>query len=219
MTLLNIHTHEANASQAIINCFVKDLKENSLAFKPQKSYSVGIHPLDITPENRTEQLAHLRTVSLNPQIVAIGEVGLDYRASASQTEQHEVLKEVIALSNERNLPLIIHCVKEVDHLLAIQKAYHPQTPWIWHGFRGKKEQMKQLVNRGFYLSYGAYYNKEALLETPIERLFLETDTATVSMLTLLEQVAQIKGISTETLRAALLENSRKVFFKNKELVS
>ncbi|NCC09994.1 MAG: hydrolase TatD [Bacteroidia bacterium] len=215
MTLLDIHTHETASSQAIINCSATDfLKENPQIFKPQSSYSVGIHPLDITPEDIAQQLAMLRIVSLNPQIVAIGEVGLDYRASVSQLDQNQVLKEVIALAHERNLPLIIHCVKEIDHLLAIQKACRPQTPWIWHGFRGKKEQMKQLINHGFYLSYGAYYNEEALRKTPTERLFLETDTATVSIQTLLTQAAQIKGVPTETLQAALEENSRKVFFKN-----
>ena len=58
-------------------------------------------------------------------------------AKAPMELQLAVFKEQVKLSEKLGLPLIIHCVKAMDELLAVKKEFRPQQAWIWHGFRGK----------------------------------------------------------------------------------
>ena len=57
----------------------------------------------------------------------------------------------------------------------VKKEFQPKQAWIWHGFRGKPEQAKQMLDKGLYLSFGEFYSDEAMRVVPDDRLFLETD--------------------------------------------
>ena len=124
----------------------------------------------------------------NKQVVAIGECGLDKLCTAPLQLQAEVFKRHVALSEQYRLPLIIHCVKALDELLYIKKDLSPTLPWIWHGFRGKPQQLQQLLKAGFYISFGFKYNRESLMTCPSERMFLETDDDPRPIHLLYEQV-------------------------------
>lgn len=79
-------------------------------------------------------------------------------------------------------------------------------PWIIHGFRGKKQLAEQLLDRGFYLSFGARYHPEALHAAwTAGRLLLETDDSPNHIGGLYRRVAEELQI-TEALLSQTVES-------------
>lgn len=181
--------------------------------------SIGIHPWDLTAEN-SERLWDVlqreleRRKSENRPCVAIGEAGLDKLAAAPMELQVKIFERQVALSEDCRLPLIIHCVKAVDELLAVKKRLAPLQAWIWHGFRGKAQQASQLLRHGFYLSLGEHYSREAMQAIPASRLFLETDESVLDISDIIRRAAEVRGVDAECLQETLRENVQKVFFKH-----
>lgn len=205
---LDIHTHQQppTPGAAIVNCFPE-------TFVPQAEcwYSVGIHPWYIasadTNRSRFEELLR------HPQVLAVGEAGLDKPAESSLPVQMEVFEYQARLAEEIEKPLIIHLVKAVDELLKLKQQIHPMTPWIIHGFRGKAALAEAYLRHGFHLSFGEKYHEEALRIVPPERLFLETDESAVPIDALCEKAALIRRIPVEELWEALRKNVRTTFFR------
>lgn len=136
-------------------------------------YSIGIHPWN-TPTSQ-EKMEELRLNAENcSRIVAIGECGLDKLRGAPIEEQLPVFEEQIILASRLGLPLIIHCIRALDHLLRLRKKY-PRGRWILHGFRGNAATARQLLAANIELSYGPRRNEEAFEATPPEMRHLETD--------------------------------------------
>ena len=103
-------------------------------------------------------------------------------------------------------------VKSMDWLFDAMKEMKPRVPWIIHGFRGKPESAKQLLNAGLYLSFGEKYNVEALRVTPLDRLFLETDEATCSIHDIYNKVAEDLEMDVEKLEKQVKNNINRIFF-------
>lgn len=194
MTLVDFHSHyPSRAGELVIQ---------------QDVDSIGIHPWYIEEEN-IEEVINILVNKLehndNKQIKAIGECGLDRLSTVPMEVQKKVFIKHVELSERFHLPLIIHCVKCMNELLVIRKLCNPTQPWIWHGFRGKPEKLKQLLRAGFYISFGIKYNKESLLACPLDRMFLETDdNNSYSVYKVYAQVANDLCITIEDLANKLL---------------
>lgn len=163
MRLLNVHSHyPAQHEEQVI---MQDVN------------SIGVHPwhADKADSEVINSIVDNLQNDVNHSIKAIGECGLDKLCTVSLQKQIDVFKQQVLISESYRLPLIIHCVKAMDELLAIKKELSPTQPWIWHGFRGKPQQLQQLINNGFYISFGFKYNRDSLIACPLERMFLETD--------------------------------------------
>lgn len=217
--IFDIHTHNEIAHNAIINyrlltnLLLYPYKEDTLALHEDSFYSAGIHPWELTENNAKEQFIFLEKIITEKQFIAIGEAGLDKLAQASMKLQTEVFEMQVYLSERLQLPLIIHCVKAMDELLAVRKKINPIQPWIWHGFRGKPEQAAQLLKKRFYISFGNVYPNETMKIVPDERLFLETDTGGLDIESVFEQAAKVRETDINTLRQIIGTNIQKVFFK------
>jgi TatD DNase family protein len=144
--------------------------------------------------------------------LAIGECGLDAVRGVSMDKQLEVFKGQIELSEREEKPLIIHCVKAIDGLLRLRRDLHPKMPWMFHGFRGKPQQLRSLLAAGFYVSFGFHYNEESLNACPMQRLMLETDADDRSIADLYNELKKMRGISMSSLCTAMAENYR-IFFR------
>lgn len=211
-SILDIHTHRQEAvseGKSIIN--YRLLEDSS--FQEGCYYSAGIHPWKLTVANFDRQLDFLIKQLPNKQIIAIGETGLDKLTEASIALQTLAFVMQIQLSEIYGLPLIIHCVKAIDQLLATKKEFQPKQPWIWHGFRGKPEQVTQLLKQGFYLSLGEHYPDETMKLIPDDRLFLETDESSLDIEDILCRAAKVRGVEVEVLRKTIRGNIQNVFFK------
>ncbi len=109
--------------------------------------SAGIHPWDAERAQR-EWLDGIREL----QPAAVGEVGLDYATDIDREAQRTWLARQRDLAAELGLPLIVHCVRAYDDLKAMLSGF--PLPVIVHGFTGSEQLASQLLDRGWYLSFG-----------------------------------------------------------------
>ena len=154
---------------------------------------VGLHPEEVRADWR-EQLAAIKeliislTTHLSPltnRILAIGEVGLDFYWSREfEQEQLEAFEEQVCWAVEFQLPLMIHCRKAQNELVAILKRYKDDLPGgVFHCFTGNDVEARQLLEFSrFVLGIGGVFTfkKSHLPEVlpacvPLDRIVLETD--------------------------------------------
>ena len=145
---------------------------------PGGLYSAGIHPWWTADEGLAAAAwTGLERLLPHPQIVALGECGIDRLRGAEAGQQAEWLRRQIVLAERYGLPVTLHCVRAFDVLLALHKRWRPTTRWTVHGFRGKPALARQLLDAGFDLSFGTRFNAESLALTPPGRRHRETDDA------------------------------------------
>lgn len=203
MIYYNIHTHRPPASpdeKAIISIDIRNLHP----LEPSFYYSAGIHPWYASEDlfNALQQ-----TIAKQSNIVAIGETGLDKLTQTPWELQKKLFLDQIDLAENLKKPLIIHCVKAWPELIAIHKTSRPSVPWIIHGFRGKGELAHQLIQLGFYLSFGLHYQTEAIFEAwNSKRLFMETDDKEISIQEIYTSASSTLGISEDILSEEILSN-------------
>ena len=151
--------------------------------------------------------------------LAIGECGLDGLRGPSMEVQESVFLDQIRLSEELGKPLIIHCVKAFDRLLQLRKELNPKQSWMFHGFRGKPQQLRSLLDAGFFVSFGFQHNEESLRICPIDRLLLETDDDEFHPIDeIYNNVARKRELEVTSLVKQMTENYR-AFFRNEPLLT
>lgn len=177
----DFHTHNLMAppGKALV-CLPPEVLLHPEAFTARRGvmYSVGLHPWQTdTPLLSRQLLDRLPAWLAHPQVVAVGECGLDALRGADLKVQTEYLTEQLAWAEEYGLPVVLHVVRAFDRVLQLRKRLRPHTPWTVHGFRGKPALAQQLLRAGFDLSFGKRYNPEAYALTPPEHRRHETDDA------------------------------------------
>ena len=157
----------------------------SLAHRHGDSYALGIHPL-YTPQaadDDLERLAQLLEQHRNdPQLVAIGEIGLDFFVPGLDAErQTRFFRQQLQLARRFDLPVILHVRRSADALLKGLREL-PVQGGIAHAFNGSLQQAQAFIALGFKLGFGGALTYERALqlrrlatELPIEALVLETD--------------------------------------------
>lgn len=151
---------------------------------------LGLHPEEVRADWRKvlEQIKYSLTSHLSPhtsKIIAIGEVGLDFYWSREfEQEQLEAFEEQVRWSVDTRLPLMIHCRKAQNEMVAILKKYGDNLPGgVFHCFTGNEIEARELLqfNR-FVLGIGGVltFKKSNLPQTlptvvPLDRIVLETD--------------------------------------------
>jgi TatD DNase family protein len=220
LVFINIHTHLQNSSNlSIVN--IDDINSQSVS-KVQGYVSVGLHPWHLKSENLTEQLATVNTIAQNNNVLAIGECGLDKLCSTNWLLQTEAFLHQLNLAETLGLPLLIHCVRAHNHILAIKKKTKNNIPWVFHGFNQNQTLAKALVTNQAYLSLGkAVLQKNsnaqwACKNTAIKNLFLETDMAQESIEDIYESAAKIRNISVASLAQQIEDNFNSVFTKYRQ---
>ena len=167
---IHTHCHPDEPGRAIVQLMPEDFHLLGGHF-----YSVGLHPWSIN-DNWRLQMAELLVKALHPQVVMIGEAGIDKKNGAASIEvQMDVFREHVRLSELVRKPLIVHCVKGVDEILAVRNELKATLPWVIHGFRGGVEQWRQLSRAGVYVSIGVHHNQSLIEEIPLSQLLIESD--------------------------------------------
>ena len=226
MDFFDLHTHHAPARpgvRAIQSVFFDEKKPAPIARGGQNHFltgknsddaplfSVGIHPWHL-PLGLDSAMRWLRFEASQDDVLAVGEAGLDHAISAPINEQAEAFLACARLAEEVEKPLIIHCVRANDELLAFKKLLRPTQPWIMHGFAGHPNTAKQLVQNGFWLSFGhaILQNEKAtasLAAIPADRFFLETDDRPNLLVEdVFGAAAAIRGCSVEWVQAQVWAN-------------
>lgn len=204
MQLFDFHHHKKNSTGTY------NLERDDET--PEKAFSAGIHPADIT-ENYEAQLAWFYEKSSEKNCIAIGECGLDGIVKTDYTLQKNVFREQIIWAEKIRKPVIIHCVRKFHDLPEFRKI--SEVPMIIHGFNKKNEVAKQLLKQGFYLSFGSalLYSlslQQCFKKISSERFFLETDNADVEIAELYQKAAELRNCSVEEIILQINSNIQKI---------
>lgn len=183
---LDIHSHSMSSDANIKKVFNLDITLTSLGydldhfFGGNESVSVGIHPWSVSEESFLDQLEILEYLASDSRVKAIGEIGLDKLKGPDLKLQEEVFLKQIRIAETFKKPIIIHCVKCYNELIAIKKVVRPKIPMVIHGFNRKEDLAIELAQKGFFLSFGrsileSDLVKDSLKSIPVSQVFFETD--------------------------------------------
>jgi TatD DNase family protein len=205
MDFFDFHHHKKNIRNGIYNLNIEQIP-------PDSPYSIGIHPQDIDVNNIEQQFLWMKNMIFQ-NCFAIGECGLDSLVSVDHKIQEEVFLMQIKIANEVKKPLIIHCVRKFYEVISFKKK--AEQPMIIHGFNKKHQIAEDLLANNFYLSFGkaVLYNlslQDILKNTPLDKIFLETDNEDFNIEELYVKVSEIKEVSLEQLNEQILENLHRI---------
>ena len=221
MQFFNLHTHKYSNNPNILE-LVNQYPWEFYAAIP--NYSIGIHPWHIQ-ENRLE--SDLKIIEEKLQLkecLALGECGLDKRIEIPMELQIEVFEKQIQLAEKYQKPLVLHLVAAFDELIAIKKRMKITVPIIIHGFSKNQQVAKQLIDNGFYLSFGKYLLLNPELESvfqsiPNDKFFLETDAIEETLDEVYKLAAKYKNTNLPDLKEIINSNFNFVFNKYNNLIS
>jgi len=216
--------------------------------------AVGVHPVHLRKGNFTYQdegellteeittigedvnFEKYRELGKNQEVVAIGEVGLDYHhfeegdnEEELKNKQKEILLGFIALANELEKPLIIHCWDAYDDLFEILKDNPVKKTGVIHSFVGGYKTANKFIELGYLIglngiiTYGESYDR-LMREIDIKNIVIETDCPYLTPLPkkgernepahvayVAQKIAEIKQISLEEVSEITTQNAKKIF--------
>jgi len=216
MNYFNLHTHQFTNQQTrleLVNQYPWEFDESI------PTYSIGIHPWHIDEQRLQQDLKTIDEKLALPECLALGECGLDKRIDIPLQLQIEVFEKQIRLAEKHQKPLVLHCVSAFQELIEIKKRVKITVPMIVHGFSKNEQTAKQLINSGFYLSFGKYLIRNPELKTvfqsiPNDKFFLETDTIEESLEEVYALAAKYKNCEIEEMKAIIASNFEKVFSRS-----
>lgn len=219
MKLTDVHTHQCPPGNVagIINLMNPDQVSKALA--QPGLYSAGVHPWHIHPDHWQEDVKLIRENIRHPNLIAIGEAGLDRLVDLPVSLQEDVFRAMVELSEEAGKPLIIHAVRTHAEVLLIRRELRPTQPWIIHGFNLKQSIADALLNSGCLLSFGAallHANSAAsrvFPSVPEELFFLETDDSNTDIKEIYQRTALLRDCTIDQLTASIYERFNATFIK------
>ena len=214
MNEIDIHAHHFNPGTyiQILNIFAQDLPFS----ESEKLFSAGIHPWHLERGNQEVFLNSIELASLQKNMLAVGECGLDRSIRTDFAVQEFYFRKQIEIAEKHHKPLIIHCVRAFPELIKLKKETKSTVSWIIHGFQGNKQSTMQLIRNDFYFSVGKSLltndlKREILPLVPFNRLFLETDDNEIPISRMYSLASQLLMISKVTLSGIILENFKRLF--------
>lgn len=213
MDFFNLHTHKwTNQTNTLelVNQYPNEF-EAKIPY-----YSIGIHPWYLIEDRLEADLAIIESKLKEPNCLAVGECGLDKKIEVPIELQQTVFEKQLHLAQQYQKPVVIHCVAAFQELIAVKKKMNITVPMLIHGFSKNMQVAKQLVDNGFYLSFGKYLMSNPALEAvfkavPIDRVFLETDTIDQGIEAVYELAAKYKGVSVAEIQELMNRNFNTVF--------
>lgn len=174
--ILDIHTHAPMPALQAVGAFMPCGLPPQEAF-PGQVYSAGLHPwaterLHGLPE---ESLMLLAEALARPDVVALGECGIDLAKGGELAIQRILFRRQALMAGDAGKPMVIHCVRAQEHILGMHSDLRPGVPWAIHGFRGKPQVAEMFLKKGIWLSFGPKFNPDTLRMVPAEYLLAETD--------------------------------------------
>lgn len=202
----------------------------ALAASEQRiSVTAGVHPHDAGGWSG-EARDWLRAALRRPEVVAAGEMGLDYHYDHSPREaQRAAFEAQLGLAREAGKPAVIHAREADDDVAAVLRA-NPDVPAVLHSFSSGAGLLRAGLDLRHYVSFSGMVTFKnwrldyAILETPIDRILVETDGPYLAPVPhrgkrnepafvrqTAERVAAVRGLPVEELIAATGANAARVF--------
>ncbi|MFH0987120.1 MAG: TatD family hydrolase [Candidatus Micrarchaeota archaeon] len=219
--------------RAVINP-ASSFSSNERALELSKQYKgylfamAGLFPTAYLKEPEKLPLVEQFIEKHKKEIIAIGEVGLDYfwsKTGPEREKQKACFARFIEIANETNFPIVIHARDSIDDCLQmLAKAGHTV---IMHCFTGNREQAKQCVDRGYWVTMDtnccfSSKNKSLIKHVSLDYLLAETDSPynhperkgrnePANIRQLYELIAKEQGVEFSEIESRLDKNAAKAF--------
>jgi TatD DNase family protein len=199
--------------------------------EPGVSASAGLHPNERVPQEPS--VADLVELAAHPEVVAVGETGLDYYRSSGDLEwQRERFRRHIAAARELDKPLIIHSrdARE-DTLRVLREEGADRVGGVMHCFSEDLDTARRAADLGCLISFsgivtfgGADTLRQVAVTLPLEQILVETDAPWLTPVPhrgrpnqpafvrhVAEHVAGLRGVGLQQLAEATTANFFRLF--------
>jgi TatD DNase family protein len=216
-----------------IVCIGTDAAKSSEAIRVARQHGPGIWAtVGLHPHDASEGVASLDRLWDEPEVVAVGECGLDYHYDHSpRAEQRAAFAAQVNIANERDLALVVHTREAWDDTFAILRAGGVPQRTVLHCFSGGPEEARRCLDLGALLSFSGIVSfrnavevREAAALCPLDRLLVETDAPFLAPVPYRGRtnepafvpvvgaaVAEARGVAPEVVEAASWANAERVF--------
>ena len=206
---------------------------------PRILASAGVHPHEAQLANKAA-LAKLDHLLQQPEVIACGEVGLDYFYDHSPREtQKTVFRRQMEVAAAHKKPIIIHCRPSDnctnawdDTLEMIETEWAPKgLGGILHCFTGEWDHAKRAMDCGFLISFAgnitfpkAQLIRDVAILVPLDRMLIETDAPFLApvpnrgkrnepawVANVAEKLAEIRNLSVDEIASRTTENFHRFF--------
>lgn len=226
-----------NVTRMILGCVNRQtpeqIKEAVMMFPNNMFALVGLHPED-TKADFEDELAILEPHVDDPNVVGIGEIGLDYYWDRTyERQQLEAFYRQLCWARDRELPLSLHIRNAYsDAIGVLQQFKEGELSGVMHCFSGGIQEAEWAVKRGFALGVGGVVTfknnklQELLPKIGLEHIVLETDAPYMAPVPhrgkpnessyipiIARKLAEIFHVSIETVADQTTANARRIFTK------
>ena len=235
------YADEQGVSRMIVTGTDQQESEKALALTrqyPQQLFATaGVHPHDAKSVS-DDYLSHLKTLHAHPEVVAVGECGLDFNRDFSPRPQQEtVFAQQIELAGELGKPLFLHQRDAHDRFKALFESHATTNQQgVLHCFTGNQQELEQTLELGLHVGITGWICderrgqelRELVKLIPDDKLLLETDAPYLTprnmrpkpkssrnqpayLRHVAQEVAELRGTSLEALAALTRANTEKLF--------
>jgi TatD DNase family protein len=206
---------------------------------PRILVSAGIHPHEAALAD-TAALEKLNTLAAEPEVVAIGEIGLDYFYDHSPRDvQTRAFVEQMEIAAAHKLPILIHCRASAestnawDDAATLLEEHWRRTSLggVLHCFAGEGRHAEQAMDMGFLISFAGNITfpkaqpiRDVAAKIPADRILVETDAPFLAPVphrgkrnepamvrNVAEKLAEVRGVDYETMALTTTENFHRFF--------
>ena len=194
--------------------------------------SFGYHPVSSQKCSDEElRLAHEHLIENLDNIVAIGEVGMDYfyvKDKALREKQKEIFLSFIEIANEYKKPLLMHVRDCEKKALNIVEEYDNIPYIVFHCYSGSLKTAKRIMNhKNYFMSFSTMlcYSEEhqnLIKNISLDHVLTETDSPYLAMtkeernepvnvVNAVKKIAEIQNKDIELVDTITTDNARKIF--------
>jgi len=208
---IDIHTHQETQMDdrvGVLNIY----PDKTLELKSDAFYSMGLHPWFIPEKGVGKLLDIVDDFAKKPEVIAIGECGLDKLSNTPLDVQQFVFEKQVEIAEKVQKPLIIHCVRSFNELAQIKTLTNSTVEWIVHGFNSNLQIADMLLRHALYLSFGkALLNPESnasklLPQLEDEEYMLETDDSNTRIDEVYKAAAELLNMDIDILKLSMQTN-------------
>lgn len=200
---------------------------------PEVACTLGIHPHE--GQVYSDEIEAFMDANLpRPEVVAVGEIGLDYYYDNSpREEQKDAFRRQLTLAAKHKMPIEIHTRNAEQDTVDILNEFRGRVTGIVHCFTGTMWLAKQALDIGLDISLSGvvtFKKAEELRDVakyvPLDRVHVETDAPFLApvpqrgkpnvpayVVHTAACVAELRGIPLEELRLATIANAQRTFPK------
>lgn len=223
-----------------ISCELDDVEANlALAAEhPGVFATAGIHPCYVHEPGPEDWRERLQILAARPEIVAIGEIGLDYYhppEDGSETAvwrrlQESIFEEMLQLAQDLHFPAVIHSRESTPAVLDVLARF-PEVRAVLHCFTGSPAEAEQALAAGHFLSFTGvitYPKADDVRATaavvPLNRIMIETDAPYLAPVPFrgkscepgmvrhtCQRLAEIHGLTSEEMTLVTSRNAASFF--------